>query len=69
MCNNLNVDIVNINALTKIGKIIAMCSQDIEWKRYLISIKGHLTSVTNLQKVMCKNPNVDLVLVNINAYT
>ena len=33
MCNNPNVDVVNMNAYIKFGEILSICSQDIEWKR------------------------------------
>ena len=33
MCNNTNLDLVNINVYTKIGKILSICPQDIEWKQ------------------------------------
>ena len=33
MCNNPNVDLVNINAYIKFGEILSNCSQDIEWKQ------------------------------------
>ena len=33
MCNNPNLDLVNINAYTKFCKILSFCSQDIEQKR------------------------------------
>ena len=33
MCNNL--DLVNIKAYTKFGKIISFSSQDIEWKQIM----------------------------------
>ena len=33
MCNNL--DLVNINAYTKFGKILSICSQDIEQKQIM----------------------------------
>ena len=33
MCDNPNLDLVNINAYTKFGKIPSICSQDIERKR------------------------------------
>ena len=32
MCNNLNLDRININAYTKFGEILSICFQDIEWK-------------------------------------
>ena len=31
MCNNPNVDLVNINAYIKFGEILSICSQDFEW--------------------------------------
>ena len=33
MCNNPNLDVVNINAYAKFGQIPSICSQDIERKR------------------------------------
>ena len=33
MCNNPNIDIVNINAYIKFGEILSICSQDIDRKR------------------------------------
>ena len=33
MCNNHNVDLVNMNAYIKFGKILYICSQDIEQKQ------------------------------------
>ena len=33
MCNSSSLDLVTINAYTKIGKILSFCSQDIERKR------------------------------------
>ena len=33
MCDNPNLDIVSIDAYTKFGKILSICSQDIERKR------------------------------------
>ena len=32
MCNNLNADLVNMNAHIKFGAILPICSQDIERK-------------------------------------
>ena len=58
MCNNPNIDLVNINAYIKFGEIMSVCSQDIERKR---------NSGTNVRKMMCNYPHVDLV--NINTYT
>ena len=33
MCNNPNLDLVNMIAYIKFGEILSICSQDIEWKR------------------------------------
>ena len=33
MCNNPNAYLVNMNVYIKFGKILSICSQDIEWKR------------------------------------
>ena len=62
MCNTPNQDLVNINAYTKLGKILSICSQDIERKQKL-DIKSH-NSVTK-RKMTGINPNLNLV--NINA--
>ena len=34
MCNNPNLYFVNINAYTKFGEILSVCSKDIERKQY-----------------------------------
>ena len=39
--NNPNLDLVNINAYTKFGKIVCICSQDIERKRESDINQGH----------------------------
>ena len=33
MCNNPNVEVVNMNAYIKFGEILSVCSQDIERKQ------------------------------------
>ena len=33
MCNNPNLDLVNMNAYFKFGEILSICSQDIERKQ------------------------------------
>ena len=33
MCNNLKIDLGNINAYIKFGEILSICSQDIEQKQ------------------------------------
>ena len=35
MCNNSNLDLVDINAYAKLGRIASNCSQDIEQKQNL----------------------------------
>ena len=47
--NYHNLDLVNIDAHTKLGLIMSICSQDIERKLILTSIKGH-NSVKILRK-------------------
>ena len=65
-CNNPNVDFVNMNAYIKFGELITICFQDIERKQNILAqIKGY-NSGTNVQKMSCDNPNVDLV--NLNAH-
>ena len=68
--NNPNLGLVNINEYTQFGQILSISSQDIEWKRIeilnkiLTSVKGH-NSVTNVRKMMCSNPNLDLHRQNL----
>ena len=64
MCNNPNLDLVNMKAYIKFGEILRIGSQDIQRKRNF-GIKGH-NSGTNFRKMMCNHPKLDLV--NINAY-
>ena len=72
MCNNHNLDRIKMNAYIKFGEILSLCSQDIERNRNLIMnkiqtlVKGH-NFITNAWKMMCNNPNQDLI--NINVYT
>ena len=43
MCNNPNLDFVNINAYIKLGKNLSVCSKDIERSKF-----GHKSrSITN----------------------
>ena len=69
--NNPNLDLVNINVHTQFGQILSISSLKILsgneiLKEILTSING-LNSVRIVRKMMCNNPNLDLV--NINAYT
>ena len=66
--NNPKLDFVNINANTKLGQILSISSQDNKGNR---NSEGNSekdrNSVTNVRKMMCHDPNLNLV--NINAYT
>ena len=64
MGNSPSLGIVNINANTKFGQNLFICSKDIERKRNSDINQGH-NSVTNKSKMTGNNPNIDLV--NINA--
>ena len=65
-CNNLKLDLVNVNVNTKFGQILSLHSQDYSGNEILMSIKGH-NSVTNLRKKTCNNPRLDLVNVNVHT--
>ena len=54
-----------MNAYIKFGEFLSIYSQDIERKRNFGYIKSH-NSGTNLRKMTCNNPKLDLV--NMNAY-
>ena len=67
--NNPTLDLVNINAHEEFGQILSICSICLKILRrneILTIIKGY-NSITNLCKMMCNNPNLDLV--RSNAYT
>ena len=53
-----------MNAYTKFGEFLSICSKDIELKQNFGYIKGH-NSGTNLRKMARNNPKLDLV--NMNA--
>ena len=52
MCTNPKLDLANINAYTKFGEILLICSQEIEQKRNS-EHKSRVISGTNVQKMMC----------------
>ena len=54
-----------MNAYIKFGEILSICSQDIERKQNLDVNQGH-NSGTNVEKMTCNNPKLDLV--NVKAY-
>ena len=66
MCNNPKLDLVNINAYIKFGEILLICSEDIERKSNSGINQRPYNSLTNARKMICNNPNLDLV--NLNAY-
>ena len=67
MCNNPNLDLVNMNAykFIKFGEILSFRSQDIERKQNFGVNQGH-NSGANARKM--KGNNTTLDLVNISAY-
>ena len=67
MCNNPNIDLVNINAKAKFGQIPSIYSQYIERKLNSASIKGH-NSVFNFCKLTCTCNNPKLDVGNSNAH-
>ena len=66
MCNNTNLDFININAyIYNLVKICQFALKILSKNEILAQIKGH-NSNTNVRKMTCNNPKLDLV--NINAY-
>ena len=63
MCNNPDLDLVNISASTIFDQTLSIRSQDIEWKQFATSIMD-LNSVTHLQKMTHNNPILDLDNIN-----
>ena len=37
---NPNLDLINVNAYTKFGQIMSICSKDIEWKQNSVINQG-----------------------------
>ena len=68
MCNNPNLDLVNMNAFLKFGEILSICPQDIERKQNPERNSDIDLSRAITLKMMFNNPNQDH-LVDINAYT
>ena len=59
--NNPKLDLVNDDVHTKFGRILSICSQDIErGNEILTSIQG-LNTVKILRKMTGNNPKLDLV--------
>ena len=63
--NNPNLDLVNMNAYTKFGEILSICSPDIEQKGN--SDKSRAINLLQKKQIITGN-NHKLALVNINAY-
>ena len=68
MCSNPNLDLINIDVyrVQTLMKFCCFLLKILSGNKILTSIKGS-NSITNLQKMTCNNPNIDLV--NINVYT
>ena len=49
MCNNPNLDLVNMNAYIKFGEILSFCSQDIEKKQKYDGMMDRMTDNPNFQ--------------------
>ena len=67
--NNPNLDFINIYAHIKWLQILSISFQDIEQKRNSernSDISQGNNSIINVWKIMCNNPNLDLV--SIDAY-
>ena len=65
--NNPKLDLVNDDVHTKFGRILSICSQDIELKNEILtSIKGR-NSVKILRKMLGNNPKLDLVNVDVHT--
>ena len=60
----MNLDLVNKNEYIKFSDICQFFHKILSGNKNLALIKGHNTS-TNVLKIMCNNPNLDLI--NINA--
>ena len=55
MCNNPNLDLVSINAYTKFGKFLSICSQGLEQKRnYDRQNDGQIDRITDNPNQICK---------------
>ena len=66
MGNNPKVDVVNVDVHTKFDQILSIRSQDIEWNKILMSIKGR-NSDKILRKMTGNNPKLDLVNVDVHT--
>ena len=64
--NNLNLDLVKVNAYANFDQIPLIRSQDIERKQNSADNQGH-NCVVNLRKWTRDNPNLHLVQVNAYA--
>ena len=63
MGNNPKLDLVNVDVHTKFGKILSICSQDIERKR---NSDVNQNSIKILRKMTRSNPKLDLVNVDVH---
>ena len=66
MCNNPNLDLININAyIYNLVKISQFVLKILSGYKILALIKGH-NSDTNMRKMTCNDFKLDLI--NLNAY-
>ena len=66
MCNNPNLDLININAyIFNLVKISQFVLKILSGYKILALIKGH-NSDTNMRKMTCNDFKLDLI--NLNAY-
>ena len=66
MCNNPNLDLININAyILNLIKISQFVLKILSGYKFLAKIKGHISG-TNVRKMTSNNPKLDLI--NMNAY-
>ena len=67
ICNNPKLDLAKMNAYIKSSEMKPIGSQDIERKHnFEVNKRPSNHSCTNFRKMVCNNPKLDLV--NINVY-
>ena len=64
MCDNPKLDLVNMNAYIKFGENISVSSQNMSGNEIIGGTKGHINSGTDVWKMGCNNPKLDLVIIN-----
>ena len=64
--NNAKLDLVNVDAHKKIGQILSICSQGIEWKRNT-EFNQRLKFCQKFAKMTGNNPKLNLVNVDVHT--